>query len=200
TVDGDTLTYGELDARANRLARHLLAAGVRPGDLVAVKFERSAEMIVALLAVLKAGAAYLPLDPTYPAERLAFALEDSGASRLLTLETLETEADSIAAHSPERPDVPADPELPAYVIYTSGSTGQPKGVVTPHGHVTRLLSATREWFHFGPDDVWTLFHSYAFDFSVWEVWGARLHGGRLVAVRLPAASLGGGVRPRGRGS
>jgi len=182
TAGGETVTYGELDARANRLARHLLAAGVRPGDLVAVKFERSAEMIVALLAVLKAGAAYLPLDPTYPPERLAFTLEDSGAARLLTRETLEAEAEAIAAESSERPDAPADPELPAYVIYTSGSTGQPKGVVVPHGHVSRLFSATRPWFGFGPDDVWTLFHSYAFDFSVWEIWGALLHGGRLVVV------------------
>ncbi|HSS49962.1 MAG TPA: amino acid adenylation domain-containing protein, partial [Thermoanaerobaculia bacterium] len=179
---GETLTYGELDVRANRLARHLLASGVRPGKLVALKFERSAEMLVAILAVLKAGAGYLPLDPTYPAERLAFALEDSAAALLLTQDTLDAEADSIAAHSLERPDIPADPELPAYVIYTSGSTGQPKGVVIPHGHVTRLFSATREWFHFGPDDVWTLFHSYAFDFSVWEIWGALLHGGRLVVV------------------
>ncbi|HEV7783970.1 MAG TPA: condensation domain-containing protein, partial [Thermoanaerobaculia bacterium] len=127
TADGQTLTYGELDARANRLARHLLASGVRPGDLVALRFERSGEMLVAILAVLKAGAGYLPLDPTYPAERLAFALEDSGAALLLTRETLEVEADAIAARSPERPDVLVDPELPAYVIYTSGSTGQPKG-------------------------------------------------------------------------
>jgi amino acid adenylation domain-containing protein len=182
TSDGETLTYGELDARANRLARHLLASGVRPGDLVAVKFERSAGMLVAILAVLKAGAAYLPLDPTYPAERLAFALEDSGASLLLTREALEAEAEAIAAQSPERPDVLTDPELPAYVIYTSGSTGRPKGVVIPHGHVTRLFSATQGWFGFGPADVWTLFHSYAFDFSVWEIWGALLHGGRLVVV------------------
>jgi len=182
TADGETLIYGGLDARANRLARHLLASGVRPGDLVAVKFERSAEMLVAILAVLKAGGAYLPLDPSYPPERLAFALEDSGASLLLTREMLDAEAESIAARSSDRLSVPVDSELPAYVIYTSGSTGQPKGVVIPHGHVTRLFSATRGWFGFGPDDVWTLFHSYAFDFSVWEIWGALLHGGRLVVV------------------
>jgi amino acid adenylation domain-containing protein len=182
TADGETLTYGELDARANRLARHLLAKGVRPGDLVALRFERSAGMLVAILAVLKAGAGYLPLDPTYPAERLAFALEDSGASLLLTRERLDAEANAIAARRPERLDIPLDPELPAYVIYTSGSTGRPKGVVIPHGHVTRLFSGTREWFQFGPADVWTLFHSYAFDFSVWEIWGALLHGGRLVVV------------------
>ncbi|HEV7509096.1 MAG TPA: amino acid adenylation domain-containing protein [Thermoanaerobaculia bacterium] len=182
TVGGESLTYGDLDVRANRLAHHLLASGVRPGELVALKFERSAEMLVAILAVLKAGASYLPLDPTYPAERLAFALEDSGAALLLTRERLDGSAESIAAQGPERPSLPSDPELPAYVIYTSGSTGQPKGVVIPHGHVTRLFSATERWFNFGPDDVWTLFHSYAFDFSVWEIWGALLHGGRLVVV------------------
>ncbi len=195
TAGGETLSYGELDARANRLARHLLASGVRPGDLVALRFARSAELIVALLAVLKAGAGYLPLDPTYPAERLAFALEDSGATLLLTRETLDAAADTIAAHSSERLEALEDPELPAYVIYTSGSTGKPKGVVIPHGHVTRLFSATRPWFDFGPADVWTLFHSYAFDFSVWEIWGALLHGGRLVVVphelaRSPEAFYG----------
>src|SRR5262249_5285817 len=145
-----------------------------------LRLERSAGMVVALLAVLKAGAGYLPLDPAHPAERIAFALEDSGARVLLTQEALE--AADVAAYSAGRPSVPADPQLPAYGIYTSGSTGRPKGVVIPHGHVTRLLSATQGWFDFGPDDVWTLFHSYAFDFSVWEIWGALLHGGRLVVV------------------
>ncbi|MEA2563045.1 MAG: hypothetical protein QOH06_4549 [Acidobacteriota bacterium] len=192
---GDALTYRELDERANRLARHLLAAGVRTGDLVGLCFERSLDLIVALLATLKAGAGYLPLDPSYPVERLAFALEDSGVSVALTREAqagvlpanlrivpLDREALAISARSPRRLDLPSDPELPAYVIYTSGSTGRPKGVVIPHGHVTRLFTATDPWFGFGPDDVWTLFHSYAFDFSVWEIWGALLYGGRLVIV------------------
>ena len=197
SVGSDVLTYRELDERANRLARHLLAAGVRPGDLVGLCFERSLDLVVALLATLKAGAGYLPLDPSYPAERLAFALEDSGVAVLLTLEGLagslprrqglrviavDSEAAAIAAHGSHSPGLPADSELPAYVIYTSGSTGRPKGVVIPHGHVTRLFSATERWFGFGPEDVWTLFHSYAFDFSVWEIWGALLHGGRLVVV------------------
>ncbi|HEY0512065.1 MAG TPA: amino acid adenylation domain-containing protein [Thermoanaerobaculia bacterium] len=196
---GAGLTYRELDERANRLARHLQAAGVRPGDLVGLCFERSLDLVVALLATLKAGAGYLPLDPSYPAERLAFALEDSGVAVVLTRGdqagspparpsvrvidvATKAEAAAIAARSPERPSVPTDAEMPAYVIYTSGSTGRPKGVVIPHGHVTRLFSATAPWFGFGPEDVWTLFHSYAFDFSVWEIWGALLHGGRLVVV------------------
>ena len=194
---GTTISYRDLDARANRLARHLLAAGVRPGELVGLCFERSAELVVALLAVLKAGAAYLPLDPSSPAERLAFALADSGARLVVSVAALarqlpaavqvmavdhEAEAEAIAVQDPHPLELPADPELPAYVIYTSGSTGRPKGVVVPHGHVSRLFSATAPWFGFGADDVWTLFHSYAFDFSVWEIWGALLHGGRLVVV------------------
>jgi amino acid adenylation domain-containing protein len=196
-VGAADLTYRELDARANRLARHLLAAGVRPGELVGLCFERSPELVVALLAVLKAGAAYLPLDPSYPAERLAFALADSAVRIVLAVSALagalppgvrviavdeRAEAAAIAARDARAPAAAADPELPAYVIYTSGSTGRPKGVVVPHGHVTRLFSATAPWFGFGPEDVWTLFHSYAFDFSVWEIWGALLHGGRLVIV------------------
>jgi amino acid adenylation domain-containing protein len=202
SLNGERLTYGELDRRANRLARHLQAAGVRPGDRVALLLERSAEMVAAILAVLKAGAAYVPLDPAYPAERLAFTLEDSGAS-LLIIEgetekelaasavgnvraiRLDAERDEIARRGGERLDrleMPLDPDLPAYVIYTSGSTGRPKGVVVTHASVHRLFTATAPWFGFGADDVWTLFHSYAFDFSVWEIWGALLHGGRLVVV------------------
>jgi amino acid adenylation domain-containing protein len=206
----ENLTYRQLDERANRLARHLLAAGVGPGDLVGLCFERSLELVVAMLATLKAGAGYLPLDPSYPAERLAFAVEDSRAAVLLCLGAaagrlpqrpgvrtiaLDAEAAAIAARSPLAPAAAADPELPAYVIYTSGSTGRPKGVVIPHGNVTRLFSATADWFGFDERDTWTLFHSHAFDFSVWEIWGALLHGGRLVVVpawesRSPEAFYG----------
>jgi amino acid adenylation domain-containing protein len=209
SLGAGALTYRQLDERANRLARHLLGNGVRPGELVGLCCGRSLELVVAILATLKAGAGYLPLDPSYPAERLALAVEDSGvgvvvalgavAGRLprrpgVRIVALEAEAAAIAARSPLAPAVAADPELPAYVIYTSGSTGRPKGVVIPHGNVTRLFSATAPWFGFGPADVWTLFHSYAFDFSVWEIWGALLHGGRLVVVpawesRSPEAFL-----------
>ncbi len=193
SLNGERVAYGELDRRANRLARHLQASGVRPGDRVALLLERSAEMVAAILAVLKAGAAYVPLDPAYPAERLAFTLEDSGASLLVTekeltvpgaVRTVRLDAgrEEIERHGGERLEMPLDPELPAYVIYTSGSTGRPKGVVVSHANVDRLFTATAPWFGFGADDVWTLFHSYAFDFSVWEIWGALLHGGRLVVV------------------
>ena len=180
SMGSERLTYRELDERANRLAHHLLARGVRPGDRIALRLERSAGLVVAVLAVLKTGAAYVPLDPAYPTERLAFALEDSGAT--LEITAADVEDASNADRSPERPAVPADPSFPAYVIYTSGSTGRPKGVVVTHANVDRLFTATAPWFGFGVDDVWTLLHSYAFDFSVWELWGPLLHGGRLAVV------------------
>ncbi|HKH46579.1 MAG TPA: amino acid adenylation domain-containing protein [Thermoanaerobaculia bacterium] len=207
-ADGEdvSLTYRELDKRANQLARWLVKAGVVPGDRVALCLDRSPDLVVSLLGVLKTGAAYVPLDPSSPRERLAFALEDSRPRVVLTTELLapdlpegiartvflDREAEAIAALRGERLGLPLDPELPAYVIYTSGSTGRPKGVIVPHGSVSRLFSATARWFGFSSDDVWTLFHSYAFDFSVWEIWGALLYGGRLVVVpwqvsREPAA-------------
>ncbi|MFE7838954.1 amino acid adenylation domain-containing protein [Streptomyces sp. NPDC057474] len=177
--DGDHLTYAELDARANRLAHHLIEAGAGPGQLVALTLPRSLDLVVALLAVLKSGAAYLPLDPDYPPDRLARMLHD--ARPVLVLGP-ETTARDLSGHPDTDPGAAVDARHPAYVIYTSGSTGRPKGVVIPHANVVRLFSATDHWFGFGPDDVWTLFHSYAFDFSVWEIWGALLHGGRLVVV------------------
>jgi amino acid adenylation domain-containing protein len=181
SMAAERLTYRELDERANRLAHHLIRSGVRPGDRVALSLERSAAMVAAILGVFKAGAAYVPLDPAYPAERLAFALEDSGAKLVITADDISAIA-AVGACSPVRPSVLTDPSLPAYVIYTSGSTGRPKGVVVTHANAGRLFTATAPWFGFGPDDVWTLFHSYAFDFSVWELWGALLHGGRLAVV------------------
>ncbi|HYU33603.1 MAG TPA: amino acid adenylation domain-containing protein, partial [Thermoanaerobaculia bacterium] len=180
-VSGE-LTYRELDARANRLARWLVDAGVVPGDRVALCLDRSPDLVVSLLAVLKTGAAYVPLDPASPRERLASTLEDSGARVVLTEALLSREREAIARRRSDRLGLDLDPELPAYVIYTSGSTGRPKGVIVPHGAVSRLFAATARWFAFSSGDVWTLFHSSAFDFSVWEIWGALLHGGRLVVV------------------
>ncbi|KUJ69095.1 hypothetical protein ACZ90_14750 [Streptomyces albus subsp. albus] len=202
-TDGDTtLSYAELNARANRLAHLLIRRGVGPERLVALALPRSAEMVVALLAVLKAGGAYVPLDPAYPAERLAFMVADARPALLLGdaagapvggdgLPRVLLDDPAVLAELRDCP--PTDPaaawrsaepagEHPAYVIYTSGSTGRPKGVVVSHRNVLRLFAATRHWFRFGPADVWTLFHSYAFDFSVWEIWGPLLHGGRLVVV------------------
>ncbi|MEU5883557.1 amino acid adenylation domain-containing protein [Spirillospora sp. NPDC047279] len=176
TFEGVSWTYGEVNARANRLARHLVAQGVGPEQFVALKLPRTADLVVAILAVLKAGAAYVPIDPDYPADRIALVLED--AAPVLTLDSVEIPD----GYDGSDLGVEISPDHPAYVIYTSGSTGRPKGVVVPHQNVVRLLRSTERWFDFGPGDVWTLFHSYAFDFTVWELWGSLLYGGRLVVV------------------
>jgi amino acid adenylation domain-containing protein len=193
----ESLSYRDLNARANRLAHRLRSLGVRADTLVALGFERSLDLVVAVLAVLKAGGAYVPLDPAYPAERLAFVLRDCDAAVLVTHERL---LDRFAEHEPpavvcldrerslleresaDDPPAAAGPESLAYAIYTSGSTGQPKGVLVEHRNVARLFTATDDWFAPGSRDTWLLLHSYAFDFSVWEIWGALLHGGTLVVV------------------
>ncbi|MWV46109.1 amino acid adenylation domain-containing protein [Paenibacillus sp. HJL G12] len=202
--EGVALNYEQLNMRANRLAHLLMAQGVGPEQIVALALPRSIEMVVGVLAVLKAGGAYLPLDPDYPAERLAYMLEDAGPVCIVTDMNTEDKLPD-AGYVPrivldgqgviqQLRDCPEfnpvhdeqgckrSPLNPAYIIYTSGSTGRPKGVLIPHQNVVRLFSATKGWFHFHDNDVWTLFHSYAFDFSVWEIWGALLHGGRLVIV------------------
>ncbi|MEO8191046.1 MAG: amino acid adenylation domain-containing protein [Acidobacteriota bacterium] len=191
------LSYSELNRRANRLARRLRRARVASEVLVGICLDRSLDLVVAILAVMKAGGAYLPLDPEYPEERLAFMASDSGMSVLVTDERLETlvhvgpdvtvclmeeEAGPKIAEEELDLDATGSPDNLAYVIYTSGSTGKPKGVLVTHRSVDRLFAATESWFHFDERDVWTLFHSFAFDFSVWELWGALRHGGRLVVV------------------
>ncbi|MFE5588264.1 amino acid adenylation domain-containing protein, partial [Kitasatospora sp. NPDC056531] len=194
-TDGEnTLTYGELNARANRLAHALIDRGAGPEQLVALALPHSAELVVAVLAVLKAGAAYVPVDPRYPEARIAYLLEDSRPALLLTtaqfdglpgaerVDRLLLDAVDLDGLPDTDPRIPVDPGQAAYVIYTSGSTGNPKGVVVPHRNVVRLFGATDALFGFSAEDVWTLFHSYAFDFSVWELWGPLLHGGRLVVV------------------
>jgi amino acid adenylation domain-containing protein len=192
----DEVTYAEANRRANQLAHHLRRLGVGPESLVGVCLERSIDLVIALLGVLKAGGAYVPLDPAYPTARLALMVEHarpvvlvtagaarkalpSGATRLVDL---HADAGAIAAEATADPSPQALGANLAYVIYTSGSTGEPKGVAVTHDNVTRLFEATAHWFDFGPADVWTLFHSFAFDFSVWEMWGALLHGGRLMVV------------------
>lgn len=196
TYEDHSLTYAELNRRANQLAHHLQRKGVRPGMLVGLAVERSPELVIGILGILKAGGAYLPLDPAYPQDRLAFMAEDSGMQVLVTEQRLleqlppqtavtvrlDADAGLIAQESGENPTSAAASDSLAYVIYTSGSTGKPKGVLIPHANVTRLFAATEEWYQFDEHDVWTLFHSYAFDFSVWELWGALLCGGRLVVV------------------
>jgi len=236
-VDGDERwTYGELAARAWRLAHWLRRRGVSRGDRVALLVDRSPLQLAAILGVLHAGAAYVPLDPQAPPTRVADSLEnafrgDRGGPRLLltsgevasrtapggdlaaaisgaavqsdatigssieTPRSVETQssieilrlddpatAEAVAAEAATDPGVPLAADDLAYVLYTSGSTGKPKGVAMPHGRVSRLMSSTAGWFDFGPDDVFSLFHSYAFDVSVFETWGALAHGGSIAVV------------------
>ncbi|WP_030785556.1 non-ribosomal peptide synthase/polyketide synthase [Streptomyces sp. NRRL S-920] len=196
TCGDERLDYATLDARASRLAHRLAELGAGPETFVALALPRSADLVVAVLAVLKTGAAYLPIDPRLPGERVRRMLADAGPVALVTTrQTAEGVPDvphlllddplvraDLARRPAAGPTGRALPESPAYAIYTSGSTGTPKGVIVPHANVVRLFTRTRHWFGFKADDVWTLFHSYAFDFSVWELWGPLLHGGRLVVV------------------
>lgn len=193
TGASEQLTYRELDARAERLAEQLRSREVGREVKVGLLLERTPRLVIAILAVLKAGGAYVPIDPAYPTERIAYIVADAAlgvlvteqalmrrlpgrVSRVVCVDALEPSA------APKGPREVALPDSLAYVIYTSGSTGRPKGVEITHRNVVRLFTSAAEWFRFGADDVWTLFHSAAFDFSVWELWGALLHGGRLVVV------------------
>ena len=194
--ENQQLTYQELNTRANQLAHYLQSLGVGPDVLVGICVDRSLEMVIGLLGILKAGGAYVPLDPGYPQERLAYMLADSQVVVLLTqqrlvdslpqhstrLVLLDADSEHIAQQSQENPISGTKADNLAYVIYTSGSTGKPKGVLVSHYNVVRLFKATEAWYNFNEQDVWTLFHSYAFDFSVWEIWGALIYGGRLVVV------------------
>ncbi|MBN4928429.1 AMP-binding protein, partial [Hoyosella rhizosphaerae] len=217
---GVSLTYAQLDGRANQVARLLVDRGAGPDVLVAVATSRSVDVVVAIVGVLKSGAGYVPVDVSYPAERIAFTLGDAGPVAVLTTADVAqglraSIAEGSAVLASQGLSVPAVPELlvlddertrlevesftdgvlsdsdrrgvlrpenVAYVIYTSGSTGRPKGVAVTHATVATLMANTAGLFDVGPDDVWSLFHSYAFDFSVWEIWGALLHGGSVVVV------------------
>ncbi|HEY1235681.1 MAG TPA: amino acid adenylation domain-containing protein, partial [Candidatus Binatia bacterium] len=197
--EGQQITYRELNQRANRLACRLQQSRVGPNVLVGLCAERSIELIVGILGILKAGGAYVPLDPNYPAARLEFMLKDSDVSVVVSqkhlaanfpadertivyLDTEPFESSSAEAFAASDLESETQPDSLAYVIYTSGSTGNPKGVLVSHYNVVRLFQSTQAWFDFNVSDVWALFHSCAFDFSVWEIWGALLHGGRLVIV------------------
>ncbi len=204
--DDQQLTYRELNTRANSLSHRLIELNVGPDVLVGLAVERSLEMIVGILAILKAGGAYVPLDPSYPSERLAYMVRDSGIRLLLTsrasrhimlsddalknylslalpvIAVLDIDSPETYTGNETNPAVSVHTDNLAYVIYTSGSTGNPKGALLPHANILRLFKATEHWFGFDRNDTWTLFHSYAFDFSVWEIFGALLYGGRLVIV------------------
>jgi amino acid adenylation domain-containing protein/non-ribosomal peptide synthase protein (TIGR01720 family) len=198
------VTYRELGARVARLAHRLRGLGVGPGALVGICLPRGVDLVTAVLAVASAGGGYLPVDPRDPPARVRGVLADASVAVLVTHRqvaaglarpaagpaTLPTtvelddpaEQSGLAGLPAEPPPIAAGPHDLAYVIYTSGSTGAPKGVMVEHAQLARLFDATGQWFRFGPDDVWTLFHSIAFDFSVWELWGALTTGGRLVVV------------------
>ncbi|WP_309115431.1 amino acid adenylation domain-containing protein [Saccharothrix sp.] len=185
-TDGQvSLTYHELDERSDAVASGLRALGVVEGDRVGVCLERTAELVVTLLGVVKVGAAYVPTDPAYPAERLAYTAQDASLKLVVTRLPEFPGAQAVSPDDivgAEPVSSTGSPDDPAYVIYTSGSTGRPKGVVVPHRNVIALVDATRDEYRLGSADVWTLFHSSAFDFSVWEIWGCLLTGGRLVVV------------------
>lgn len=203
TCGADTVTYAQLADAAAGITARLRQFGVGRGAIVAIVAERSIELVGGVLGILGAGAAYLPIDPAYPRERRRWMLADAGIRVVVTQRGFVDEfaaegmdvvvlGERVAEDArrdvrPESPPVPPSPGDLAYVIYTSGSTGTPKGVMVSHGNVVRLLRSTERWFDFGAADVWTLFHSIAFDFSVWELWGALAYGGRLVVV--PTATV-----------
>lgn len=192
--EGRDLSYEELNQRSNRVAHRLSRLGAGQGMLVGLCAERGPDLLVGLLGILKAGAAYLPIDPTYPPDRIDFMLADAKVRFLITQQDRPTglpafegvelcvDDPGLAEEASGNPDVPVEPDDLIYVIYTSGSTGRPKGTLLTHRAVDRLLDATHGWYGFDHTDRWTLFHSVAFDFSVWEIWGALAYGGCLVLV------------------
>lgn len=189
------LTYAQLNHAANHVAHDLRARGVGAESLVGLYVERSLELVVGLLGILKAGGAYVPLDPAYPADRLTFMMADAGLDWVLCQPGMQAQ---LAEHAGKAIEIQLSPETfapnsnpvplattpqqTAYIIYTSGSTGKPKGVPVTHSNVVRLFQTSEALFGFNRNDVWTLFHSYAFDFTVWELWGALIYGGKLVIV------------------
>ncbi|WP_165606768.1 non-ribosomal peptide synthetase [Mycolicibacterium iranicum] len=185
-------SYRELDEASNRLAHLLIARGVQAGQHVALLLPRTAEALVTVLAIVKTGAAYVPIDPAVPAARMDFVLTDAApvavmttaelSERLVGRELIIIDRDDPTVHEGPSTALPApDADQIAYIIYTSGTTGTPKGVAIPHRNVTRLLRTLDADMGLA-DQVWTQCHSLAFDYSVWEIWGALLYGGRVVVV------------------
>ena len=201
--EGEVWSYDALAHRAHQLSHLLRAEGAGPGMRIGLCVGRTLSVPLGILGILGTGAAYLPLDPSYPAARRTWMLEDAGATLVVTdsasrsdfegvseawtLIDLDRDQQRLAQQPTQAPTVELPASAPAYVIYTSGSTGTPKGVPVSHANVVRLLRATEDVFDFGADDVWTLFHAYAFDFSVWELWGALAYGGRVAVVSWEAS-------------
>ena len=201
TLEDENLTYAELNRQANRLAHYLRARGVNNETRVGLLMPRSFEMVVALLGILKTGAAYVPLDPEYPEERKAFILEDSGVTTLLTLEqmwqrsalagrttqleviALDAEWQAISREPETNPEGRATPDSLAYVIYTSGSTGTPKGVMVEHRAITNRIAWMLDAFDFNPDDCLLQKTTISFDASIWEFFVPLASGARVVLAR-----------------
>ena len=187
-----SLTYAELNERANRVANKLAEIGVKSGDYVALYIERSLEMVIGIYGIIKAGGIYVPINTMYPEDRVEYILKDCGAKVLLVGETelnVDFDGEKIDLKSEEgysgdssEPKAEITPESGLYVIYTSGTTGMPKGVEIMHKNVVRLMFNDEFEYDFNENDVWTMFHSYGFDFSVWEMYGATLYGGKLIVV------------------
>lgn len=192
--DGIKLTYNQLNKEANKVARVLLNKGIKKGDSVAIISDRNLQLIINILAIIKVGARYIPIDPNYPRERIDFMLSDSDTKLILlsTTKTLHIELyNSIDFKTfvadeecEDNLGIELSPDDQLYVIYTSGTTGKPKGVKISHKNVIRLLFHDKNHFSFNNEDVWLLFHYYGFDFSVWEIFGAILNGGTLVIPSL----------------
>ncbi|MFC7723131.1 AMP-binding protein [Nonomuraea recticatena] len=183
-----TVSYAELAAASYDVRRSLARLGIRPGDRVGVYMRRSWRVVAAIIAVIDHGCTYVPLDPDYPAARVRFMAEDSGVRAICadpgtpwpfegTAEIQVTGAEAEPVPSAERAA-----DVPTHIIYTSGSTGTPKGVATPEHAVQELFRSAAERFSFSTADAWSWFHSHCFDFSVWEIWGALLHGGCIVVI------------------
>ncbi|MDF9553482.1 amino acid adenylation domain-containing protein, partial [Bacillus cereus] len=190
--ENETLTYNELNQRSNQLARVLQKKGIKAESIVGLMVDKSLELVVGILGILKAGGAYLPIDPKFPEDRKEYMIKDSGLELLITsneFNRAEKEAINIALEDEAIFSGPSGnlplinkPEDLAYIIYTSGTTGNPKGVMVEHKNVVRLMINDQIQFDFSEKDVWTMFHSSSFDFSVWEMYGALLYGGKLVIV------------------
>lgn len=199
TIDGLSVTYLELNKLSNQLAHLLISKGVKSGTVVGLIYDKNFSMIISIMAILKSGATYLPIDPDYPEERKLFMLTNSKAEFLLiqdeskkikvnvSEEIIFNNKNECDAYSIQNPDLRLSSSDAAYIIYTSGTTGTPKGTIISHGNVISLLCNKPSNFNFNSNDTWTMFHSYCFDFSVWEIFGALLNGGKLVLIQKEKA-------------